>query len=305
MVLVVENKILLLYHNNDKIYEKYLNNNFQNCNKKYISEKINPFEIENLAKEINSTYSKVVFLDYSNQFYQLLPLIKKKTKKFYIITSGISSFAFPYIFNNFSSIIEYYNRGLIDKIYSTNYETANTFDNINYLCLNYTSNEISPKKDYVVGIIDKDYDETVNFYNQISAVCLTRINTIYTTSINSVTKDFCIFFNIIAEKKSHDEIMNKPCVNIYVKFTNINSLYFINSMNNGIPCILGNTSLLDNNKFLKNTLVLKSDDDVNEIAEKIEYCINNKNKILNEYKNWYEEYTKKSMKCINEIIRST
>lgn len=303
MVLVVENKILLLYHNNDKIYEKYLNNNFQNCNKKYISEKINPFEIENLAKEINSTYSKVVFLDYSNQFYQLLPLIKKKTKKFYIITSGISSFAFPYIFNNFSSIIEYYNRGLIDKIYSTNYETANTFDNINYLCLNYTSNEISPKKDYVVGIIDKDYDETVNFYNQISAVCLTRINTIYTTSINSVTKDFCKRFNIIAEKKSHDEIMNKPCVNIYVKFTNINSLYFINSMNNGIPCILGNTSLLDNNKFLKNTLVLKSDDDVNEIAEKIEYCINNKNKILNEYKNWYEEYTKKSMKCINEIIR--
>lgn len=301
----MENKILLLYHNNDKIYEKYLNNNFQNCNKKYISEKINPFEIENLAKEINSTYSKVVFLDYSNQFYQLLPLIKKKTKKFYIITSGISSFAFPYIFNNFSSIIEYYNRGLIDKIYSTNYETANTFDNINYLCLNYTSNEISPKKDYVVGIIDKDYDETVNFYNQISAVCLTRINTIYTTSINSVTKDFCKRFNIIAEKKCHDEIMNKPCVNIYVKFTNINSLYFINSMNNGIPCILGNTSLLDNNKFLKNTLVLKSDDDVNEIAEKIEYCINNKNKILNEYKNWYEEYTKKSMKCINEIIRST
>ena len=37
------------------------------------------------------------------------------------------------------------------------------------------------------------------------------------------------------------------------------------------------------NKYLKEHLVVKSDDDINEIAEKIEFVRNNREKVLNEY----------------------
>ena len=98
------------------------------------------------------------------------------------------------------------------------------------------------------------------------------------------TKEFIRFFDLKCEiKENIDEVMSDNFVNLYVNFTNTNNELILNSFNKGVPCIVGNTDIFDNNKYLKEHLVIKSDDDINEIASKINFVRENYKKILEEY----------------------
>ena len=75
------------------------------------------------------------------------------------------------------------------------------------------------------------------------------------------------------------------------------------SMDAEIPCILGNTNILNNSPELRRLLVLDSDDDVNEIKQKIESSIKEKDKIMKLYKEWRKEFTKNSKISISEFLK--
>jgi len=57
-------------------------------------------------------------------------------------------------------------------------------------------------------------------------------------------------------------------------------------MDVGTPSIIGNTNLLDNDEKSKKLLVLDSDDDVNEICEKIDNVLENKKETEKLYSIW-------------------
>lgn len=57
-------------------------------------------------------------------------------------------------------------------------------------------------------------------------------------------------------------------------------------MDAGTPSIIGNTNLLDNDEKSKKLLVLDSDDDVNEICEKIDNVLENKKETEKLYSIW-------------------
>ena len=98
------------------------------------------------------------------------------------------------------------------------------------------------------------------------------------------TKNFIEFFKLNCKKEANiDEIMKNNFINLYINFTNTNIELIKKSFNLGIPCLVGNTTYFDNNKYLKEHLVVKSDDDINEIADKINFVKNNREKIMNEY----------------------
>ena len=63
-------------------------------------------------------------------------------------------------------------------------------------------------------------------------------------------------------------------------------------MDNGIPCLVGNTDLFDSSIYLKKMLVLESDDDVNEIAFKINEIRKNKEEIISKYIDFRNSYSK-------------
>ena len=65
-------------------------------------------------------------------------------------------------------------------------------------------------------------------------------------------------------------------------------------MDRGIPCIVGNTDFFDKNEILKKYLVVKSDDDINEIKEKILLVKKNKSIIMKEYKEFRKKYKKEA-----------
>ena len=245
-----------------------------------IKEDFTPFDREELATKINNNYQQVIFYDYYNQFYLLLPLISKKVIKKYIISEGIGVLYKPYALTNFQQIFEYKERNLIDYIATTRYDVHVSFKNkISYIELDYKTNNKKEDSSKSIGILNEYYLEESNFFNQLSAVAITDI------------------------EKDIEKLIYKNIVNLNCRFCDISSVYFIMSMDAEIPCILGNTNLLDNDLELKKYLVLDSDDDVNEIKLKIGQSIKDKSKIMKLYNTWRKKYTTNSEKSIDSFIK--
>lgn len=299
-------KILVLIDESDKLIYKVLKYSFNkdNIDLKTIPKTYTPFDRDNLAIEINSDYDEVIFYDYYDQFYLLLPLIKKKIVKKWIIKEGIAMLCCQHIFQNLLQLFEYKERGLIDYIFTTSYGLYKTMeDKMSYLVLDY-KNEQKIKQEKCIGIINIDYDENSNFYNEISGAALSSINTVKVLNAINATKNFERDFGVnIIEERDFEKIIYGNMVNLDCAFSEVSIYGFLLSMDAGIPCILGNTSILNNNPKLKKLLVLNSDDDVNEIKEKIESSIENKSEIMKLYADWRKDYTNYSKKSVEELLK--
>lgn len=299
-------KTLVLVAEADKLIYKVLKYSFNkdNIDFKTIPESYTPFDRDNLAIEINSNYDEVIFYDYYDQFYLLLPLIKKRIVKKWIIKEGIAMLCYQYIFQNLLQLFEYKERGLIDYIYTTSYDLYKTMeDKMSYLILDYKDDK-KVKQEECIGILNIDYDEKANFYNEISGAAISSINTVKVLNAINATKNFERDFGVkIIEEKDFEKIIYGNTVNLDCAFSEVSIYGFLLSMDAEIPCILGNTNLLNNNPKLRKMLVVDSDDDVNEIKEKIESSIANKSEIMKLYADWRKDYTNRSKKSVEDFLK--
>lgn len=306
MVIIVKNsnKILILLKDSETFMKKVFEFNFNNADIILISENYTPFDRENLAEKINKKYEQVIFFDYYNQFYLLLPLISKKIIKKYIIDNGISLLYNELILNNMMQLYEYKERKMIDYIATTKYDTYISMkDKIDYIELDYKT-KIHPKNNNSIGLLGLYYVEYSNFFVQLSAVAISKIKKAIVLEQNTVVKKFEEDFNVvIEEEKDVIKLIEQNKVNLDVAFSEVSPINFLISMDAGIPCIIGNTHLLDNDEKLKKMLVLDSDDDVNEICEKIDNVLENKEEIEKLYSIWRKKYSDNSKKLIEKFVK--
>ena len=306
MVIIVKNsnKILILLKDSETFMKKVFEFNFNNADIILISENYTPFDRENLAEKINKKYEQVIFFDYYDQFYLLLPLISKKIIKKYIIDNGISLLYNELILNNMMQLYEYKERKMIDYIATTKYDTYISMkDKIDYIELDYKT-KIHPKNNNSIGLLGLYYVEYSNFFVQLSAVAISKIKKATVLEQNTVVKKFEEDFNVvIEEEKDVIKLIEQNKVNLDVAFSEVSPINFLISMDAGIPCIIGNTHLLDNDEKLKKMLVLDSDDDVNEICEKIDNVLENKKEIEKLYSIWRKKYSDNSKKLIEKFVK--
>ncbi len=298
------NKILILLKDSEKFMKKVFEFNFNNADIILIPENYTPFDREKLAEKINKKYEQVIFFDYYDQFYLLLPLISKKIIKKYIINNGISLLYNECILNNMMQLYEYKERKMIDYIATTKYDTYISMkDKIDYIELDYKT-KIHPKNNNSIGLLGLYYVEYSNFFVQLSAVAISKIKKAIVLEQNTVVKKFEEDFNVvIEEEKDVIKLIEQNKVNLDVAFSEVSPINFLISMDAGIPCIIGNTNLLDNDEKLKKLLVLDSDDDVNEICEKIDNVLENKKEIEKLYSIWRKKYSDNSKKLIEKFVK--
>lgn len=298
------NKILILLKDSEKFMKKVFEFNFNNADIILIPENYTPFDREKLAEKINKKYEQVIFFDYYDQFYLLLPLISKKIIKKYIINNGISLLYNECILNNMMQLYEYKERKMIDYIATTKYDTYISMkDKIDYIELDYKT-KIHPKNNNSIGLLGLYYVEYSNFFVQLSAVAISKIKKAIVLEQNTVVKKFEEDFNVvIEEEKDVIKLIEQNKVNLDVAFSEVSPINFLISMDAGIPCIIGNTNLLDNDEKLKKLLVLDSDDDVNEICEKIDNVLENKKEIKKLYSIWRKKYSDNSKKLIEKFVK--
>ena len=236
----------------------------------------------------NSNIKKIYLVGNHDLFRFILPRIKKDINVCWIFNDAFSSLSNAGVRYNLNTIFEYYDRTLVDIIGCFNKDNVLVFENAGYKCeyidLKLEQKDIKLIESNSIGIISDDFDPNNNFYNQLAALTFVDYDVCKFMSVMKATNHFYKYFNIKSKVlKNIDDVMKDNFVNLYINFTNTNKELILKSYNYGVPVIVGNTDFYDNNKYLKEYLVVKSDDDVNEIAEKINFVKNNYKKIMEEY----------------------
>ena len=227
-------------------------------------------------KEIK-TYDEAYFVDFCDEYRKILPMVPLKTTKCYsILTNEIGEYTNPGVLNIFNSVIEFYDRLIFKEILPISFELHTVLKNSGYHTspLNYTldANFDNKKKNNsgIVGIICDDYNPNNSFYNILTALCMTKVKKIKLISHMPATIEFINRFNLPVEFcEDINDVINNSCLNIMVNFTG-NKIELLNqSFKMSTPVLIGNFDSNFINKYNKE-YVLDSDDDVNEIANKID-----------------------------------
>ena len=151
-----------------------------------------------------------------------------------------------------------------------------------------------------------------NTFNQLSAISLIPNATVDILPVNDLTKSFCKLMNIKIEDDTlgyipREELLRRMArndINLYVTFTECSPVIPLESLELGVPCITGNNHHYFRDSKLYDYLVVKSEDDIDEISNKIKLVFNNKEEIIKLYKEWKKKYDIYVDKKLQEFIES-
>lgn len=288
-----------------------------------LAEIFNKKEIEDIAQEISkSNIKQIIFATQAHGYKALAEKIKEKNSKIIIKFMWHGSHS---LFVNrdeeyfLESILDLEKRGIVTSIgflkesmakyYSlkgyNSYFVMNTVNTIKEAKSDIKRDEIK------VGIYSSGDRWEKNTYNQLSACSLVD-NNIIVDSIpaTELFKSYCKLMNIkyvedLKTSVSRDELvdrMSKNTINLYVTFTECAPMIPLESMQVGVPCIVGDNNHYFTNTNLEKYLVVKAEDSIDEIAEKMKLCIENREEIMRLYKEWKKEYDLKSKESVNKFL---
>ena len=267
---------------------------FSNTFKNVLLFQNNYEDIEFFKKFIKkNNVKRLIFVDYILEYDYFINL---NIKKDFIFTKSLGSLSDSPIFLTFNKIISFYQNNLIEKIGILDEDLYLTLEKkYNVYKLNLLLNNSEYKvNNSTIGILNSQDDPKDSFYNSLSAISILKNKTVKILNPNKITKAFVKTFNINLKKAKDKKDLYKNDINLYINFTYSNLLPFFKSFEYGVPCLIGNTTLLDNYPKLKKYLVVKSDDSIDEIAEQIKTVQKNKEEILNLYKNFKLDYEKET-----------
>ena len=101
-----------------------------------------------------------------------------------------------------------------------------------------------------------------------------------------------------------DNLLNKMKdndVNLFVKLNEDCSILSLQSLEIGVPCVVGSNSII-NGTELEKYITVANADNINDIYEKIKYVLENKGVIMKVYQEWKDKYIKEVEKCKNDFI---
>lgn len=266
-------------------------------------------QVNEIINFINETANSIILFDYDESYRRILPHIRKQKKVKWVIKHNVSYMTQGAIREAYFNLMEFCDRNIVDVIgcldKSTYQILKNAGYNAKYINLDIKRTTKKSKNSNSIGLIGDDFNPNHNTYNQLSAMKLVnRYSFIKTVKHMPATEHFIEFFDIKEKKvNSYDEAMKDNAVNLYCNFTANNKELILKSMDMGIPCILGNTDLFDKYPKLKKHLVLTSDDDISEIASKINDAKNNKDIIIKEYEKFRGKYSIESKKNIEKFLK--
>ncbi len=265
-------------------------------------------DLEFMIDFINkNNFKKLIFVDFQVEYEQLIARLKVEPKIDFIFTRSLGALTDKFIYDVFMKVYELYRQynsslGLLDKGLFDSLKRQK--EKVKYLMIDIEEKcEEVEYKNTTIGLLNNEEDPKHSFYNELSAIKLIDNMKPKICKPTKVTKEFLKAFEInYVVVNSNDSLLEGNIVNLYINFAANNNSIFFKSMDKGIPCILGNVDFLDNYKYLKDMLVVSSDDNINEIAAKIKLVIENREKICREYKKFRKDYSEKSKETVEDFL---
>ena len=217
--------------------------------------------------------------------------------------------------NRNMEIIDLHRKGYIDematckesiiKFYdANNFKSIFLSNNVNFDGSDYVSKE--KNKNIKLGVYSANTDWRKNMMCQIGAAKLIKNAVVDMVPLNPEAKKLADLIGIKMEglKKPvpREEIlarMAKNDINLYGTFSECAPMVPLESLEVGVPCISGNNHHFFQNTPLEKYLILNNETDIEELKEKIELCIKEKETILKLYQEWKiqnDKFTKDQVK---------
>lgn len=287
-----------------KEYEHHANIYEYNFKYVYILE-TNYKETLNFINFVNrNNIREVILIDYRLE-YEMITEQLIDTNISVIITFDLASLTNEYAITVHDAIINLYQNKKINKIGILDQNLyrmfKEQFEQSYYLCLDVPKTKQKDMMKKGIAVLSDANDAKHSYYNSLSAIKLLNATPNLLNKADLV-KNFNKEFKIKVQKyKTIEDLIQASEVALYVNFCNSDNTMFIKCMDMGVPCILGNNTLLKGTP-LQQLLQVNSDDDINEIAAKIQEVKENKEIILKDYKAYREQYSNECKKSIEQFV---
>lgn len=260
-------------------------------------------DVNLIIKFINQNNIKdIIFVDYFPDYTLIMNGLLEKHDYKILYTKTLASLSNIGNYDIYKTILELLNNNTIKSIGvldESMYEVMKNTKKATQIYLNIGEQEES-KESNTIGLLNIQDNDYHSFYNELSAIKLYQDKIAKIRKPGPTTKEFISNFNIPTIIKKDEDIIKNNCLNLNINFTEICTHNFLKSMNQSIPCIIGNNSFLTGD--LEKYLVVNSDDNIDEIKEKIDYALKNKDKIMKLYQTFKKEYDKKTNKLVEEFL---
>ncbi len=281
-------------------------------------------EAKKVANEIiNSGKKNIIFNSYAegwNMLISELKMIKRDIQVKIIIHDEMYSMSEKNNWNLLDNILDLYNKGYINELAFLKQSLYEFFNRKGYNAKRLMRTiEIINKEKYMVKENKREYVkigmynalDTVskNPYNQLSAISLLEnVKLDYAPvnyKISMVARKYNINLCDASTELTNEDMYRRMAdnnINLFISLAEDSSLNPIKSLELGTICLVGNSFEYFNGTELEKYIVVEKENDIIEIYNKIIYAIENKDKILELYKEWKKEYNTKAEKYLNEII---
>lgn len=292
-------------------YDYNLYDAFKYSFKNVILIKDNVSDINNIISFIkNNNIKQVIFVDFLLEYNDVVKTIDLDIEIKFILTKTLASITNFDIYSIVNNVFELRKKNVFKELGVLDLNWYNCLKNKNievkFLRLDIPNTAKNKNKNSnTIGILSDEYNANHSYFNELSAI---KLNGKYVPNLKSssnIIKDFSNVFNIdykYSKETDCVKYIEENIINLYINFTDNNNMLFFRSMDASIPCILGNTNLLREYPELEKMVTVNSEDDINEISQKIDTVIENKEKILKLYKSFRIDYSKKSKKDINSFL---
>lgn len=304
--------------NNEQISKMFDNNILE------IREMFTRKEAKKVAKTIiDSEKNEVIFnsLEYGwDNIISELKNLKRQIKIKILIHSGETTFSEGNNWNTVNDIIDLYNKGIIDELGFFNknlYEFYSKKGYISTYLMKYVEiynkeeykNNSEESEEYIkIGMYEAFDNPLKNSYNQISAVSLLESAKLDFYPINykiaMMARKYNINLSGTSNYLSKEEIYSKMAnndINLCISLGYKSDLLPIESFELGTICLVGKNYEYFEGSKLEEHIVINKEDDINEIYNRINYALENKDSILELYQEWRKDYISEAKQSIESF----
>lgn len=226
-----------------------------------------------------------------------------------------------YTWNLNKEVVELYNQGKIESFGFVRTTMAEFYKKVGIKSF-YLQNNVKINKNNIenskklnkscnvrVGVYNADSRELKNIYTSIGAISLLNNAEADIVPINKGAKKFTEILNLkitsldcyISNEELLERIVNND-VNLYPTYTENSPMFPLESLEMGVPCLVGNNNDYFSGTELEKYLVLKREDDPEYIKCKIQECLDNKEKIMKMYTKWKKDFDIRCRELVNNFI---
>lgn len=171
--------------------------------------------------------------------------------------------------------------------------------------------KVSVKNERVkIGLYAAGMDWRKNMFNQIAGASLIDNAILDSVPLNFEGQVFASRIGLemtgLTKGVKREELLKRMAsndINLYVTFSECAPMLPIESMEVGTLCLTGDNHHYFMNTELEDYLVVSREDDVCCIKEKIEFALENKDKIFELYNKWKIEYDKESKESVEAFLQ--